>query len=90
MARQPTKKRVTFKLSAPAATEVFLTGSFDDWDVVRRPMKKDEKGTWKTRVNLAPGAHEYRFVVDGEWQDDPACEERVANAVGTLNCVVRV
>ena len=53
-------------------------------------MKQDKKGMWRTTVSLEPGLYEYRFVVDEEWRDDPACEERCANAFGTCNCVVRV
>ena len=90
MVTRPTKKRVAFKLHAPEAGQVFVAGSFDDWDPTRRPMQQDSRGMWRTRVSLEPGEHEYRFVVDGDWQDDPACEERVANDFGLLNCVIRV
>jgi len=37
-----------------------------------------------------PGRYEYRFVVDGQWRDDPACTERVPNGFGSENCVLRV
>lgn len=84
------KKRVTFKLHAPGAKSVFLAGSFNDWEATGRPMKRDNRGTWKTQVDLEPGTHEYRFVVDGEWQDDPACQERCANPFGVDNCLVLV
>lgn len=36
---------------------------------------------------LKRGRHEYRFVADGEWLDDPAAEQRIANAFRTENCV---
>ena len=90
MPKQTTKKRIAFRLHAPEASEVFLVGSFNDWDITGRPMKQDEKGTWKTTVSLEPGVHEYRFIVDGEWQDDPGCEERSANAFGAHNCMIRI
>ena len=84
------RKRVTFTLHAPGAKSVFLAGSFNDWAVTGRPMKRDDMGTWKTQVDLEPGTHEYRFVVDGEWQDDPTCQERCANSFGVDNCLVHV
>ena len=90
MAKQNNKKRITFSFSTPEAESIFLAGSFNAWDPTDRPMKPDKKGTWKTTISLAPGRHEYRFVVDGEWQDDPACEERNANPFGTYNCLVSV
>lgn len=90
MSKQTTKKRIVFRLHAPEASAVFLAGSFNDWDITGRPLKRDERGTWKTQVTLEPGAHEYLFVVDGEWQDDPACQERITNLFGTNNCLVYV
>ena len=90
MAQKSSKKRVGFKLKAPQAREVFLTGNFNDWDPETRPLKKDARGVWRTRVTLEPGRYEYRFFVDGEWVDDPECEERCQNEFGTSNCVVCV
>jgi len=34
------KKRAIFRLHAPEVGSVFLAGSFDDWDAIRRPMKR--------------------------------------------------
>lgn len=90
MAKKSSKKQVNFKLEAPEAKEVFLAGTFNDWDTAARPMKKGAKGIWRTRMSLEPGVYEYRFVVDGEWMDDPACKECRENEHGTCNCVVRV
>lgn len=39
---------------------------------------------------LAPGAYEYRFVVDGEWVTDPRSKETVANPFGGHNTILRV
>ena len=90
MAAKSGKKRVSFKLVAPEASEVFLAGTFNDWDSAARPMKIDARGIWRTRVSLEPGVYEYRFFVDGEWMDDPECEECRENDYGTWNCMVRV
>jgi len=53
-------------------------------------MRKGADGVWRLNVPLKPGRHEYRFVVDGEWQDDPAAEYRTTNAMGGENCVKTV
>lgn len=84
---KPAPKRVTFKLAAPEATEVSLCGSFNDWTPGRTTLKRDASGTWKIQVSLAPGTYEYRYVVDGEWRDDPDATWRVPNSFGTENCV---
>jgi hypothetical protein len=38
---------------------------------------------------IEPGRHEYRFIVDGQWTDDPLCSAFVSNPFGSLNCVLR-
>jgi 1,4-alpha-glucan branching enzyme len=85
----PRKKRVSFAYNAPEAQSVSVTGTFCDWQE-GYPLKKDRKGLWKTTLSLAPGQYEYRFVVDGQWCDDPQCTERVPNPLGSENCVLHV
>jgi 1,4-alpha-glucan branching enzyme len=81
------KRRVSFKITAPEAQQVFLSGSFNDWRYDATPLKKDATGCWKTQVSLSPGTYEYRFVVDGTWFDDAECPLRVENPFGSQNCV---
>lgn len=87
---KPRKKRVTFSLQAPEAQEVFVAGTFNNWNPEEHPLKKDKKGAWKTALSLLPGSYEYRFVVNGEWQEDPACQDHCLNAFGTYNSVLSV
>ena len=84
------KKRITFALSAPQAQAVLVTGSFCNWQIDTYPLKMDSKGVWKKVMYLPMGRYEYRFVVDGQWQDDPACSERVSNEHGGQNCVLQI
>lgn len=86
----PSKKRATFRLEAPDAREVFLAGTFNEWNPAARPLKRDKNGIWATMMMLGPGDYEYRFVVDGEWWDDPRATERTANEHGTQNCIIRI
>ncbi len=83
-------KKVDFSLSAPHAESVSIAGHFNNWNTISHPMKKDKKGVWKTSLNLAPGNHQYRFFVDGEWQSDPSCTDCVENPFGTLNSLKKV
>lgn len=53
-------------------------------------MQKAKDGTWTATVTLPPGKHNYRFIVDGEWQDDPECTLRVPNPYGSQNMVRQV
>jgi len=88
--RAPAKKRVTFRLDAPHAEEVLVTGSFCGWERGAYPLRKGKDGVWRKSIYLAPGRHEYRYIVDGNWQNDPGCAETVTNVYGSCNSVVTV
>lgn len=65
---------VEFIYESATAKEVCLAGDFNGWNLNSLPLGKDANGTWRIRVAVAPGHHEYRFIVDGDWQNDPhAC-----------------
>jgi 1,4-alpha-glucan branching enzyme len=64
--------RVCLRLTRPTAQEVCVAGSFNDWHPSVTPMIRLDDGTWAKELALAPGRYEYRFVVDGQWVDDPA------------------
>lgn len=63
---------ISFVFPAPAARRVSLAGDFNNWDAEDMPMYKGSDGVWYLSVSLSPGRHEYRFLADGVWQDDPA------------------
>jgi len=91
MAKQiETSIEQTFRFSAPGAMSVLLVGDFTHWQRRGIPMRKGKGGIWSVTVSLPPGKYNYRFMVDGEWQDDPECTLRVANPYGTQNMVREV
>ena len=66
---------------------VMLVGDFTHWQQRGIPMHKDGSGVWTAKVDLSPGKHSYRFIVDGEWRDDPDCKLRVPNPFGTQDMI---
>ncbi|MEN9574315.1 MAG: hypothetical protein RL514_2170 [Verrucomicrobiota bacterium] len=82
----PAKRRVSFSLSAPDARNVKLAGDFTGWEADAREMTRQRNGSWKATLAVPPGQHEYRFIVDGQWADDPKCEVRKPNPFGGENC----
>jgi 1,4-alpha-glucan branching enzyme len=82
--------KTEFSLLAPGAKNVFIAGSFNQWNPSSVPLKKDRQGIWKISLQLDLGQYEYRFVVDGEWQNDPNCPSLVENPFGTFNCLTVV
>ena len=76
-------KKTEFSLSAPQAQRVSIAGDFNQWNPSSYPLQQDTKGTWKISLDLKPGKYEYRFLLDGEWQNDPNCDSFVENPFGT-------
>ncbi|MCF7853594.1 MAG: isoamylase early set domain-containing protein [Candidatus Pacebacteria bacterium] len=74
----------------PEARKVYLAGDFNGWDPTARRMVKVRDGSFRAKMNLAPGEHEYKFVVDGEWMVDSEAPAQRLNPFGTANSVVRV
>src|SRR5665213_1455861 len=67
-------KRVTFRLLAPKANEVTLTGHWENGTNV--PLTKDDKGLWSVTVGpLAEQLWGYSFTVDGAKVLDPGNAE---------------
>jgi 1,4-alpha-glucan branching enzyme len=85
-----TGKQQTFSFTAPAALRVQLVGDFTHWQKNPIAMQKRPNGVWQTSVQLQPGTHHYRFLVDGQWRDDPESSLRVPNPYGSQNSVRHV
>ncbi len=79
---------VLFSLVAPEANDVRLVGSFNGWDREHGvPLTRNANGVWHTTIDLIPGRHLYKFIIDGVWRPDPANESRT---VPNEDCIVEV
>jgi enterochelin esterase-like enzyme len=62
-------QRVTFRLNAPKASAVTVSGQFQKGPAA---LTRDERGLWSVTVGPVPsGIHEYSFNVDGLTMIDP-------------------
>lgn len=85
---QQPKRTHTFVLNTATQTnDVSVAGEFSQWDLL--PMVR-RNGVFQASVRLVPGTYQYKFVVDGQWVNDPACGESVPNGLGSTNSVVRI
>ena len=84
------RRKIEFKLEAPEAREVYLAGAFNDWSLKKHPMKKNGDGSWKKALMLPAGVYEYKFCVDGRWQEDPNNLRRCMNRFGSINSIVHI
>ena len=61
----PGPKGVTFRVWAPHAETVYLTGTFNDWSQTSTPLTGEENGCWSTEVSEARAGDEYRYLIHG-------------------------
>jgi 1,4-alpha-glucan branching enzyme len=85
MGATPFHDGVTFRVWAPNAESVAVTGTFDEWSPDGIPMAPDGPGHWSVDVPGAKAGDEYRFLVarDGQQRSriDPRAR-RLTNSVG--------
>ena len=83
-------RKVNFQINAAEGSDVFLAGSFNNWDPKANAMKYNGEGCCVANISLAPGRYEYKFLVNGDWQTDESCKQWATNSFGSLNSVVEV
>jgi 1,4-alpha-glucan branching enzyme len=85
------KSQVTFVYCPPNhCRSVTVAGSFNDWQVDKGKMIRQKDGSYRKRLQLPPGRYRYKFVVDGQWVEDPQAEDQALNVYGTIDSVVNV
>ena len=84
------EKTADFKFYAPQAKKVELGGCFNNWKADKNPLKKEASGNWKTSLKLKAGRYQYRYLVDGVWQNAQEPVECFPNGFGSWNCVIEV
>ncbi|MFN7117624.1 MAG: DUF6090 family protein [Saprospiraceae bacterium] len=72
-----------------SAKNIIISGSFNDWNQTQYPLQKTKDG-WQTTLPLKPGVYMYKFIVDGEWTEDPANTDRILSEYDTYNSILIV
>lgn len=83
-------RKAEFEYYAPSAQSVCVAGTFNDWNEEGCRLKRDVSGKWKVTLSLPVGRYEYRYLVDGVWENDQRPVECVPNAFGSWNCVITI
>jgi enterochelin esterase family protein len=85
-------KTVTFRVLAPDASEVKLTGDWlppEGWTPGSVAMEKDEKGLWShTTEVLDPELYNYAFIIDGFRTTDPNNPFLVRDVASVMNIFI--
>lgn len=79
MGAVPHKAGTFFRVWAPHARAVYVTGSFNNWHFRQTPLAREKNGCWSVNVSQAMVGDEYKFVVQSGSQQllrtDPYAKE---------------
>ena len=55
-------------LRAYSHTQVDIVGEWGSWVVLHALTRSsDNSNTWSVTINIPPGTHQFKFLVDGTW-----------------------
>jgi chromosome partitioning protein len=87
-------REVVVRFRDPAAGEVRIAGDFNGWipdrGVDSQVEEEGRERVWTKVLHLPPGTYQYRYVVDGEWREDPENPRFVAGPIGGRNSLLVV
>lgn len=77
----PRREHISIEPSLTGNTRFFLKGfenagsvsivsDFNNWNMFGTPLKK-VPGGWTCSLNLKPGRYLFKYIVDGDWTNDP-------------------
>jgi chromosome partitioning protein len=89
-----TAREVVVRFRDASAGDVRIAGDFNGWvpDKGVRSLIESEGPVrvWTKILQLPPGTYQYRYVVDGEWCEDPENPEILSGSVGGRNSILVV
>jgi hypothetical protein len=87
-------RELVLRFRDPAAHDVRIAGDFNGWvpdkDVRSRVQAEGTERVWTKVLVLPPGTYHYRYVVDGEWREDPENPRFEPGPAGARNSVLVV
>ena len=96
-AKEEAEKSVTLTCRFEAGREVYIVGTFNNWQLWDKSKKMTDKkkdGVYSITLRLKPGRYEYKFFLvtngKGDWTEDVQNVDKVPNAMGTYNSVLNV
>lgn len=86
-----TSRGVLFVYPAEPDARVSIAGEFNDWSPSATPMRFNNRvGVHEAVVELSPGQHRYRLIIDGKWTADPYNPQSAPNPFGQTDSIIDV
>ncbi len=83
-------KEVVFRFDHTKFKRVQIAGEFNNWIPDKNVETEILDGSLQKILRVSPGGYEYRFIIDGVWQQDPANPEATPNDMGGYNSLINV
>jgi chromosome partitioning protein len=91
MVAQPNNlKEVVFRFDITESDRVQIAGEFNNWIPDKNVETEIQDGTLQKILRVSPGGYEYRLIIDGVWQQDPANPMAAPNDMGGYNSLLNV
>lgn len=74
------KKIKIIYTGAPNASKVSIAGSFNNWKPNKLLLKKNDNGQWQIDLPIKPGNYEYKYIIDGNWQNGSNKKMKIVRA----------
>jgi len=83
-------REVVFHFDNTGSNRVQIAGEFNNWIPDQGVKTEIQDGSLQKIVRVKPGGYEYRVIIDGVWQQDPANPETAPNDMGGYNSLLHV
>jgi chromosome partitioning protein len=83
-------QKVTLTITGLNTNDVKIAGDFNGWEADKGVKTLLRKGRVTKTFLAEPGTHQYRLILDGNWQADPTNPDSVSNEFGEPNSVLVV
>ena len=86
------RKSISFYVHNDCASQISLSGTFNNWAQDVLLMQHDKSGNWKIEIPLLPaGKYQYKFFIDDRmWMEDVDNPYREPDGIRGFNSILYV
>lgn len=84
------RKGIVFRVHAPKASQVGVTGDFEGWRADGEALKPLGGGWWQLTLKIPPGHYQYLYLIDGQPLTPPESVIVVDDGFGGRNGLLEV
>ena len=68
-----------------------IAGDFNNWNPETLSFSDvPEEPRWRKEFSLKPGSYRYKYLLDGQWIEDPENDKTVDDSYGGINSMIDI